>query len=65
MDPSLDEEQVMSARLTVASDRGGRICAMQKGGSGAFDVEEVKQGVKLALSKAPEIRSKVVEATRT
>jgi exosome complex component RRP42 len=65
VDPSLDEEQVMSARLTVASDRGGRICAMQKGGSGAFDVEEVKQGVKLALSKAPEIRSKVVEATRT
>jgi len=64
VDPSLDEEQVMSARLTVTSDSEGRICAMQKGGSGVFTVEEIKQGVALALSKAPEIRAKVVKAVR-
>jgi len=62
LDPSLEEEQVMSARLTVISDKDGQICAMQKGGSGSLAVEEVKQGVKLALSKAPEIRAKIAEA---
>jgi len=65
VDPSLDEEQVMSARLTVTSDNIGRICAMQKGGSGALTVEEVREGVKLALSKASEIRSKVAKAVET
>lgn len=64
VDPSLDEEQVMSARFTVVSDLGGDICAMQKGGSGALDIEEVKESVKLALSKAPEIRSRIVEAAK-
>lgn len=65
VDPSLNEEQVMSARLTVASDKNGRICAMQKGGSEALSVEEVKEGVALALSKAPEIRSKILEVAKT
>src|SRR2546422_11128617 len=32
VDPSLEEEQVMNARLTVTIDKNGRICAMQKGG---------------------------------
>jgi exosome complex component RRP42 len=64
VDPSLDEEQAMSARLTVASDGEGRVCAMQKGGSGVFTVEEIKRAVSLALSKAPEIRSRVVETVR-
>jgi len=65
VDPSLDEEQVMSARLTVISDKDGRICAMQKGGAEALSVEEVKQGVAIALSKAPEIRSRIMEAVKT
>jgi exosome complex component RRP42 len=62
LDPSLEEEQVMSARLTVISDGEGRICAMQKGGSGSLAVDEVKLGVKFAISKASEIRSKIAEA---
>jgi exosome complex component RRP42 len=65
VDPSLDEEQVTTARLTVISDNDGRICAMQKGGAGVLSIEEVKQGVAVALSKAPEIRLKVLEAIRT
>jgi len=64
VDPSLDEEQVMSARLTVISDKDGRICAMQKGGAEALTIEEVKQGVAIALSKASEIRSKIIEAAQ-
>lgn len=65
VDPSLDEEQVMSARLTVVSDKDGRICAMQKGGAEALSIEEVKQGVAIALSKASEIRSRIMEAVKT
>jgi len=65
VDPSLDEEQVMSARLTVISDKDGRICAMQKGGAEALTIEEVKQGVAIALSKGSEIRSRIIEAAQT
>jgi len=65
VDPSLDEEQVMSARLTVVSDKEGRICAMQKGGAEPLSIEEVKQGVAIALSKASEIRSRITEAAKT
>jgi len=65
VDPSLDEEQVMSARLTVISDKDGRICAMQKGGAEALSIEDVKQGVAITLSRASEIRSRIMEAVRT
>lgn len=65
VDPSLDEEQVMSARLTVVSDKEGRICAMQKGGAEPLSIEEVKQGVAIALSKASEIRPRITEAAKT
>lgn len=65
VDPSLDEEQVMSARLTVVSDKEGRICAMQKGGAEPLSIEEVKQGVAIALSKASEIRPRITEAVKT
>ncbi len=65
VDPSLDEEQVMSARLTVTSDKDGRICAMQKGGAKALSIEDVKQSVTIALSKASEIRSRIMEAVGT
>jgi len=56
---------VMSARLTVISDKDGRICAMQKGGAEALTIEEVKQGVAIALSKGSEIRSRIIEAAQT
>jgi len=62
IDPSLGEEQVMNARLTITSNKDGRICAMQKGGTGTLTVEEVRQGVTVALSRAPEIRSRILGA---
>ncbi|MCW3992968.1 MAG: exosome complex protein Rrp42, partial [Candidatus Bathyarchaeota archaeon] len=34
VDPWLEEEQIMDARLTVTTDDDGNVCAMQKGGSG-------------------------------
>jgi len=61
VDPSLDEEEVFDARLTVASDTDGTISAMQKGGDTPLTVEEVDQMVTLALEKAQELRAKLVE----
>jgi len=60
VDPSLEEEQVMDARLTVAFGKEGKICAMQKGGSGFFTVEEIMEAVKIAQGKAEELRKIVV-----
>src|SRR5207245_10171152 len=52
VDPSLEEEQVMSARLTVTIDKNGRLCAMQKGGLYGFTPDELKRAVHLAVAKA-------------
>jgi len=64
VDPCLEEEQVMSARLTAAIDESGRVCAMQKGGMEGLTIEETKAAVQIASKKADEIRGKILETTR-
>lgn len=59
-DPCLEEEQVMSARLTVTTDRAERICAMQKGGLGTFSVGQVKEAVRMATLKGSDIRKQIL-----
>jgi exosome complex component RRP42 len=59
----LEEELVMSSRLTVTTNRDGNICAMQKGGLGTFTDQEVRQAVKTAIEKGKEIREIVRGAT--
>ena len=61
VDPWLDEEEVMNARLTLTFDKDGRICAIQKGGSGALTKEQILEAVKIAQKKAEELRKLVVE----
>jgi len=56
IDPQLDEEQVMDARLSMAIDDDDEICAIQKGGSGYFTPEQVVEFAKLAVKKAKEMR---------
>jgi len=60
VDPGLDEEEVMDARLTVAFEKGGKVCAMQKGGAGTFTQEQIFEVVKIGQQKAEEIRKMVV-----
>jgi len=43
VDPSLDEERMADARLTVTTDENGDIRAMQKGLRGSFSYDEVKR----------------------
>lgn len=59
VDPCLDEERVMDARLTITTIEDGSICSMQKGGKGCFTLEELEQAYDLASSKAMELREKL------
>jgi len=59
VDPWLEEEQIMDARLTVTIDDDGNVCAMQKGGSGYFAPNQVLEAVKMAMEKAEGIRKKL------
>ncbi len=59
VDPWLEEEQVMDARLTITVDDDGNICAIQKGGSGYFTQKQVLEAAKIAVENAEEIRKKL------
>ena len=61
VDPSLEEEQIMDARLTVTTGKDGKICAVQKGGYGYFTKEQVLEAAKMAKEKAEELRKLVVK----
>lgn len=61
VDPWLEEEQVMDARITITTDKDGKICAMQKGGYGHFTMQQVLEAAKIAKEKAEELRKLVVK----
>ena len=56
VDPIIDEEKLVDARLTITSTEEGLICALQKGGDSSLLDEEIKQMTKLGLEKAKELR---------
>ncbi len=60
LDPCLEEEQVISCRLTVTTGKDDRICAMQKGGLGVLNPDEVKQIVSTAINKSRDLRQRVL-----
>jgi len=59
VDPWLEEEQVMDARISMAVDDDGNICAIQKGGSGYFAADQVFEAAKIAKEKVKELRKKL------
>jgi exosome complex component RRP42 len=59
VDPWLEEEQVMDARLTFTVEKDGKICAIQKGGIGYFNAEQILEASRIALQKAEELRKLV------
>ncbi len=56
VDPSLDEENVAYARISISTTEDGSICAIQKGGTGYFSREEIEQAYELARAKGDELR---------
>lgn len=61
VDPSLEEEQIMDARLTITTGKDGKVCAVQKGGYGYFTQEQIFEAVIIAKEKAKELRKLVVK----
>lgn len=57
-DPSLEEEQLGSVRLTVSTTEDGHIRAMQKGDFGYLDIEDVRKAIKLSSNIGEKLRSK-------
>ena len=62
LDPSLDEEEIAEARLTVATDKNGDIRAMQKGLTGSFTVEEIKKVIKASIDNGTKIREELYKS---
>lgn len=56
VDPMLEEEQVLNARLTVTTTKKNEICAMQKGEKGSFTQEEILNTIDRGIEKAKELR---------
>ncbi len=61
IDPSLDEDEVADARLTVSTDENGDVRAMQKGLNGSFTIDEIKYVVKLSEELGKQVRPKLME----
>jgi exosome complex component RRP42 len=59
IDTGAEEEAVIDARLSMAINDDGNICAIQKGLSGYFTPQEIIEASKLAREKAAELRKKL------
>lgn len=60
VDPQIEEEEILEAKLSVGVRDDDKICALQKQGLGTFKLEEVDKILDLAIEKARELRKKVV-----
>ncbi|MCQ5375071.1 MAG: exosome complex protein Rrp42 [Methanomassiliicoccales archaeon] len=59
VDPTLDEEKVAAARLTVTTDENGDIRAMQKGLKGSLTVDQIKKIIETSQRLGKELRKLV------
>lgn len=57
IDPAEDEENVIDARLTVASIDDNTLCALQKGGDQSLKQEDIKTMIEIGIEKAKELRN--------
>jgi exosome complex component RRP42 len=59
VDPCLDEESVMDARISMATTDDGNLCAMQKGGTGTLTLKDIDEAYELVRAKAGELRKHI------
>jgi len=57
VDANLEEENALDARITIATNENGDLCAIQKGGVGFFTTEELKKAADLSIEKGKELRA--------
>ena len=56
VDPSLEEDSVLDARISLGIKADGSICATQKGGSTPLTREEILKAIGIAQKKTEELR---------
>jgi len=56
VDPNADEWACMDARLTITTNSDGNICALQKGGSDGFTLEQLIKCSEIAITVSAKIR---------
>jgi exosome complex component RRP42 len=56
VDPTLDEEKVAAARLTVTTDENGDLRAMQKGFAGALSIDQINRMIETSQRLGSELR---------
>ncbi len=61
VDPTLEEEKAMDARLTVTTIESGELVALQKGGEGVLTEEDIEKMIDISIKKGKEIRSLLKE----
>lgn len=55
IDPSLEEEDILDARISIGMKEDGTICAMQKGGAKPVTKDEVMKAINIAKDKTKEL----------
>ena len=61
IDPSLEEEQIMDARISIGIREDGSICAMQKGGANTLTKDEVIKSISKSQEIIKELRKHLPE----
>ena len=56
VDPAMEEEDVMSSRITIVTKENGNICAVQKGGKSGFSMEGIEEAIDISMKRGKEIR---------
>jgi exosome complex component RRP42 len=56
VDPSLEEESIMEARISVGMREDGSICAMQKGGESPLSKDDFVKAINITKEKTEELR---------
>jgi exosome complex component RRP42 len=56
LDPSYEEEMVMDCKFIIVTTEDGKICAMQKSGSGPYNRRDIEEMVEIAIRRGKEVR---------
>jgi len=59
LDPTVEEEACMDARITITTQSDGSLVAIQKGFTGPFTMDQIQQAVETARNKGEENRSRI------
>ena len=59
LDPNLEEEHNIDARITITTNKKDDICSIQKGGDGYFTADEISKAADLSIEKGKELRKLV------